>query len=168
MRDFWAQIEALLSKPEQVLNEIEKKEKAGQSSLLENRLQGIEAKLVSNEKQKDRIWYAFRITGDEDKFKRDIYVIQDDIKVLQEEKVKLQKQIEVSKHLEANIDNIKAACELVGKNVKTLSYEEKRSVMKDIEINVWIKPLFDEIFIVQGDMFQLKGNLQERVIFNPH
>ena len=89
-----------------------------------------------------RVWYAFRITGDEDKFRKDIAVVQDDIKVLQEEKAKLQKQIESSKHSEANIDNIKAACELISKNSNTLSFEEKRSVLKDLSVKVWVDGQF--------------------------
>ena len=140
--EVWTQVEALLSNPKLVFDEIKKKEETEQSSLLENRLQGIEAKLVNNEKQKDRIWYAFRITGDEDKFKRDIYVLQDDIKVLQEEKTKLEKQIEASKHLETNIDNIKEACELISKNLKTLSFDEKRSVLEALAVKVWIDGQF--------------------------
>ena len=68
--------------------------------------------------------------------------MQDDIKVLQEEKAKLDKQIEASKHLEANIDNIKAACELVSKNLKTLSFEEKRSVLEALAIKVWVDGQF--------------------------
>jgi len=147
--DVWTQIEALLSNPEQVLNEIEKKEKAEQSSLLESRLQRIEAQLVSREKEKDRIWYAFRITGDEDKFKKDIAVIQDGIKALQEERTKVQGQIVARKEFEKNIDNIKAACELVSKNMETLSFEEKRLVLKDLSVKVWVDGQF---VTIDGDI----------------
>lgn len=139
----WTEIEALLSNPGLVIKELQrKKEKAGQYTFLENNLQRVEAQLANRLKQKSRIWRAFELTGDEETFKRDIALLEDEVRALQENKAKLQSQIEASKHFLLDVDNVKAACELVNKNLKTLSFEEKRSVLEALAVKVWVDGQF--------------------------
>jgi len=105
-------------------------------------LQRVEVQLANRLKQKCRIWRAFELTGDEETFKRDIALVEEEIRAFQESKAQLQSQIEASKHFQLNVDNVKAACELVNKNLKTLSFDEKRSVLEALAIKVWVDGQF--------------------------
>jgi len=129
-----------------VIKDLQKrKEEAGQYSFLENDLQRIEAQLTNRLKQKCRIWRAFELTGDEETFKRDIALVEEEIRAFQESKAQLESQIAAGKRYQLDVDNVKAVCELVNKNLETLSFDEKRSILEDLAIKVWVDGQFATI-----------------------
>jgi site-specific DNA recombinase len=135
----WERIATLLSQPELVLAEIQRqRQELKESSLLEKNLERIETQLTHRDKQKHRIWRAFEITGDEESFQRDIALVLQETKSLEEEKLGLIKQIETAQECHLDEEAVKRACQLIAGNVKTLTFEDKRLALEALQIKVWI------------------------------
>ncbi len=144
----WKQIEAFLCEPETVLTGLEKrKEEADRASFLERDLETLKTRLKHKSKEKDRIYRAFYVTGDEERFKKDMAMLLEEIKALEEGKTELENRIEANKRLEVNIEGIKEACELVRKNLGTLSFEDKRLVLEALQIRVKVD---DSVIYMEG------------------
>lgn len=133
----WAEIEKILSEPELIFHEFEKRKGEQKTSLWEKDLEVVNNRLVHWEKEKKRFWRAFGITGDEQTFRENIALAQNEITQLQQGKAKLQRQIEETKLFNPDISDIKKACELVAKNLGSLSFEEKRLALDALQIKVW-------------------------------
>jgi site-specific DNA recombinase len=144
----WREIETTLAKPETVLKalEIQAKE-AKQTEALHDRLSQIDTLLENRAKQKERIWRAFELTGDEDKFKRDIEVLTREVKALESEELELQHRIESYRQYEIDAERIKEACQLFSANLNDLTYEEKRFALEALQIRV----------LVDGEKLRLEG-----------
>lgn len=139
----WSQIEALLTNPELILTELQRKEEETKKSSQQythwvNELKGLEAKLRNIEKQKDRAWRAFKITGDEARFRRDIAQADDDKSTLTEQRTSLEEKLKTFEQCQADIEGIKQACALVQANLKSLSFEDKRLALEALQIRVWV------------------------------
>jgi len=69
----WIKVEEVLSNPEVVLVSIEMmRNEANNEEHYRKEIGGVEAKLRHMAREKDRVWKAFEITGDEAKFTREI------------------------------------------------------------------------------------------------
>ncbi|MFC1874873.1 recombinase family protein [Chloroflexota bacterium] len=133
----WKQIEDVLSKPEVVMAGIEAIENDENNEERSHKdLQSIELKIRHMEKEKDRAWKAFQITGDEAKFTHEIKEIMLRIEELEKQKVELENKIELVGQAEANIQSIKEYCELVNQNLGNLSFSEKRKALESLKIKV--------------------------------
>ena len=138
-RVVWEQIEALLTRPELVLAELKtRKEEVDKTTFLERDLGTIKNQLTNRQRQKDRIHKAFYLTGDEEAFKRNIGMLAKEIEALKETQSELEERISASKQFEVDIDGVKGACELVKRNLKTLSFEEKRLALEALQVKVWV------------------------------
>lgn len=135
----WQQIETMLAKPDTVLKalEIQAKE-AEQSETFNNRVLQIETLLENRAKQKERVWRAFEITGDEGKFKNDIEMLTREVKALETERQELEHRIEGYRQHEIDAESIKEACHLFSSNLNNLTYEEKRFVLEALQIRVLV------------------------------
>ena len=134
----WAQIEEVLRNPELILAELERREQEQESSIWQRDLERLINQLANRKKQKDRVWTAFRITGDEDTFRRDIAILDREIQQAEAEIARLEERIESNKQFTLNADNLKQACEVVVSNLKTLSFEEKRLALQALQVRVSI------------------------------
>ena len=134
----WSQIEAILTKPELVFREVENEMALHQTTFWEKDLETASLQLTNRMKQKDRMWMAFRLTGDEEVFRRDIGAVMKEIEELQQEKARLESQLEASKRFNLNISEIKKACEIVSHNLHNLSYQEKRLALRALDIKVLV------------------------------
>ena len=144
----WEQVETLLSNPELVLTELHRLQRESEEvSSLERDLARTATQLANREKQKQRVWRAFEITGDEESFSRGIITLDEDFRVLQQEKSDLERRIEAAKRLQLDEATAKRACELVSKNLKALTFEDKRLALQALQIKVW----------VDGDSVEIKG-----------
>jgi len=148
----WRQIEDLLSHPEVVLQELQRKEEEATTASRQvvnwqDELQSVERRLSNIEKQKDRAWKAFELTGDEERFKREIAKCDQDKEVLIEHKASLEQKIETFQQCQVDIKGIKQACELVKRNVTSLSFEDKRLTLEALQIRV----------LVDGDSLNIEG-----------
>ena len=148
----WRQIEDLLSHPEVVLQELQRKEEEATTASQQvvnwqDELQSVERRLSNIEKQKDRAWKAFELTGDEDRFKREIAKCDQDKEVLIEHKASLEQKIETFQQCQVDIKGIKQACDLVKRNVTSFSFEDKRLTLEALQIRV----------LVDGDSLNIEG-----------
>jgi len=133
----WEQIEALLSQPQVVLTELQKRQdEIGQTNLLERHLQTVRARLSHKEKEKERIHRAFYVTGDEQRFLKDIAGLAEETKALEEEKTELENRIGANRRLEVDMERAKEACELVRSNLGALSIEDRRLALEALQIRV--------------------------------
>ncbi|MFC1861739.1 recombinase family protein [Chloroflexota bacterium] len=146
----WKQIENVLTNPEVVLvglktlqSESDKvNEHLGQLGILTTTLTHLE-------KEKDRTWKAFRITGDEQKFKREIEDVMLAIEENNKKKLDLEYRIYSAKQSDASFESIKHACELVRSNLGTLSFNDKRETLEALNIKV----------LIDKDYLKLEGEL---------
>ena len=145
----WAQIEEVLRNPELILAELERREQEQDSSIWEKDLERLTNQLTNKQKQKDRIWTAFRITGDEDTFRRDIGILDREIQKAEAEISTLEERTESNKQFTLHADNLKQACEVVANNLKTLSFDEKRLALQALKVRVCI----------DGDNINLEGSI---------
>lgn len=135
----WEQIEALLAKPDLVMAELHRRQQeAKEVSSVERVLDRLEAQLANREKQKARMWKAFELTGDEEAFKASIAQLGEEVRALQQEKSQLEKRIEASNQFELSVEDMRGACELVRRNLKGLSFEDKRLALEALQVKVWI------------------------------
>jgi len=135
----WREVERTLSEPELVLAELQRKEEeAKEGGFLEANLQRIKAQLANRERQKLRTWRAFEITGDEGAFRRNIAILDEEIKTLGEEAVQLGKRIIMREQAHVSVEGLRQACELIGKNLRNASFEDKRLALQALRIKVWI------------------------------
>ena len=138
-RVVWEQIETVLTKPELVLAEIQRKqESADDVGVLERNLDRVNAQLTNREKQKARVWKAFELTGDEETFKQSVAQLQREVEALRLEKLRLEQAIEANEEFKPDLQDIKKACELVRQNLKGLSPEDKRQAIEALQVKVWI------------------------------
>ncbi len=122
----------------------------GESSEITSHTTQIETmknKLAYLEKEKDRIWAAFRISGDEAKFTEEIKQNQTKIEELRRRKADMEHWIEVQKQAIMNIDDIKKACEVVRTNLGELSIENKRFALGALSVRV----------LIDGDNVKMEG-----------
>lgn len=133
----WTQIEDVLSKPEVVMAGIElMRGDATNEECYRKELENIEIKLCHMAKEKDRVWKAFEITGDEAKFTREIKEIMLTMGESERQIVELRNKIELIGQAETNIQSIKEYCELVDQNLGNLSFLEKRKALESLRIKV--------------------------------
>jgi len=144
----WQQIETILTKPEIVLKALEVQ--ANETKQLEpsqNRLSQVESQLMNRQKQKERIWRAFALTGDENRFKQDIERLTLEIDGLENEKLELERRIESYQQYEIDAERIKEACQLFSTNLNDMTYEQKRFVFEALQIRI----------LIDGEVPRLEG-----------
>lgn len=134
----WMEVERVLSQPELVFSEFERRQEEDKVSSWQSELDRVICLLENRHKQKDRINRAFRITGDEQTFRQDIALISREIEHLERERLNLERRLDLSNQVGPDIGNLKAACDLVKSNLKTLSFEEKRLALSALRLRVLI------------------------------
>jgi len=135
----WGEIEQVLSRPEVILAGLETKEnEESKVNSYQRELEAIETNLRHMEKEKDRAWKAFEITGDEPKFRGEIEGITAGIEGLERQRQGIERRIELVAQSEINIDGIKKFCELARSNLDEFTFEDKRLALEALQIKVWI------------------------------
>jgi site-specific DNA recombinase len=135
----WEKVESLLADPEIVLAEVQRNQEHGRDTgVLQRNLERTRAQLANREKQKARVWKAFEITGDEATFREGINQLQAEIEALKREETRLQQEIAANVRFSPDPQDIRKACELVRRNLKGLSLEDKRLAMDALQLRVWI------------------------------
>jgi len=143
----WAEVEKVLTNPEVVFTEIQRRAEESKGDTWERELGRVQRLIKNREGQKDRIYRAFYLTGDEDTFKRDIATVEQEIERLETEACNLEHQIELSSKYQLDISKLKEACVLVASNIRTVSFEEKRLTLQALHISV----------MIDGDKVKLYG-----------
>ena len=143
----WAEVEKILNQPELILSELQRKEQEQEAHTWQKELEMVIAQLDNRKHQKQRIWYAYEITGDEETFRRDIAKVEKELQDRQKRKGELEAIIESSQQLILSADDLKRACEIISNNLKQLDFKEKRLTLQALQIRV----LIDGVWVtVQG------------------
>ena len=135
----WKRIEELLSKPEIIEAGLEAK--ISEANKIDTNLKERETILLQlrhQEKEKDRTWKAFELTGDETKFTREIKGVIGRIEELENRKLELESRIEASQQEEVDIQGVRRFCELAKENLSNFSFEEKRLALEALRIRVLV------------------------------
>ena len=103
--------------------------------------------LDNRSKQKDRIWKAFAITGDEAKFKQEISENDRAMQDLETQQCAVAKQIENSEYLRLNAESIEETCAALSGKIKNLEFEDKRLTLQALQIRV----------LIDGDSINITG-----------
>ncbi|MFC1903741.1 recombinase family protein [Chloroflexota bacterium] len=135
----WNKIEELLCSPEIVLKAVE----AQQSEIVRTNtclaeLDAIETYINQAETEKDRVWKAFELTGDQVKFSTEVKDVTNRIEELGNRREDIKKRLEMSQQTEINMDGIKEFCELASTNLANFTYEEKRLALEALQIKVFV------------------------------
>ena len=130
----WQQVENVLANPSMVMAIKNDKEKNSYQVELEK----VKNRLERAEKEKDRIWTAFRIVGDEEKFTSEIKPIMNSIKELENRKADLERRIEAIEKAEISIDAIENACQIVQDNLGNITFETKRLALEVLNIRAYL------------------------------
>ncbi|MFC1931186.1 recombinase family protein [Chloroflexota bacterium] len=135
----WKRIEELLSKPEVIQAGLEAKmNETNKPDTNVKEREAILLQLRHLEKEKDRTWKAFELTGDETKFTREIKGVMGRVEELERRKLELESRIEVSQQEEVDIQGISRFCELAKENLSDFSFEEKRLALEALRIRVLV------------------------------
>ncbi len=135
----WKRIEELLTKPEIIEAWLEAKQsELNKPDTTSEERETILLQLRHLEKEKDRIWKAFEITGDEAKFATEIKGIMGSVEELEYRKSELERRIEASQHEEVDIQGVRRFCELAKENLSSFSFEEKRLALEALRIRVLV------------------------------
>ncbi len=133
----WTQIEAILSQPDVVLGEIERRrQEAGDTSAIERSLATIEAKMKHRGKEWDRIHRAFYVTGDEERFISDVAEFKEQGKALENQKEELERSLMSSRELTIDMKAIEGVCGALAKNLGSLGIEQKRLALEALQARV--------------------------------
>jgi len=143
----WAEVDKVLTHPESIVYYLEHVRRESDPDSLNGELERVACLLKNRQKQKDRINRAFQITGDEVTFRRDISLVNKEIKDLEQEYANLEVKFTQSSQLDLDIEDLQSACELVRHNLKSLSFEEKRFALRALKVRV----------LVDGDNVEMQG-----------
>jgi len=143
----WAEVEKVLNQPEIIISELERAKESHNERVLENEVDRINTVLDNRYKQKDRIWKAFAITGDEVKFKKEISEIDKEIKELETQKNGTEKQIAANERLVLNAESIEETCTALSRKIKSLNFNDKKLAIQALQIRV---PVDGDGIIING------------------
>jgi site-specific DNA recombinase len=160
----WQQIKDLLCKPEIVLIGLGVKEnEAANANSYQVELEGLEAQFRQTKREKDRVWKAFKLTGDEAKFAEEIKEVTDKTEELTRRRLELEKRIEASEQAETDIEGIKRFCELAKRNLSEFTFEDKRLALEALRIKVWID---NEQITVEGAIPEVDTTIESTTLWH--
>jgi seryl-tRNA synthetase len=99
------------------------------------------------EKQRELIWRAFELTGDENSFKKDIERFNNETRALEGCKAELEQNIDSYQNHEIDAKRVKEACKLYMDNLQNMTYEDKRLALEALQIKT----------VVEGDKIVVNG-----------
>jgi site-specific DNA recombinase len=135
----WLQLEALLTQPELISKELERRAgDASQGSLLQRDLAMVEARLTNLHKRDEKLLRGWLWGQDEAFIEKEKRALDKEKEALGAEKLRLARSIEESRRSEVDVQGLKEACDLIKSNMATLSFENKRYVLEALRIKVFV------------------------------
>jgi site-specific DNA recombinase len=134
----WQQIQELLSHPDQVFAELERRKGLNQSETLEKELVDFKAKLIDIDKEQQQLLqWAMKgfpedaVNRENDKINRYRVEIQQHINDI-ENRIRQVKQTQYA------LQDVEKYCTLARRNLSGFTYEDKRLALEALQIEVWI------------------------------
>lgn len=145
----WAEIERQLYNPDLILSTLERMREEHNTSSLQRDLEIVQNQLRNREKQKERLWNAYKITGDEAEFRREITKLDNEVERLNERRADYEALLSEARDNEVGEQEYRDACKALTDNLAELDYEKKRLILRVLQIKV----------VIDGHNIQLYGTL---------
>lgn len=151
----WNSVRELLGKPEFIIDQMEKQSQAGGITYLEERLQTVNRAIKRKTLEVDRFLEAYKVGAiDSILLKREMDKIKEEQQGLIETKQDIESQLQEAGEQDINADYIERFCKNYSLVLDTLSFEEKRLVLREVierieirdsDVSIWgIVPMQDE------------------------
>jgi site-specific DNA recombinase len=168
----WEQVEKVLSQPEMVIAELQRRrqvaEADGDDKNFDERLKSLDRQLESLQNRESRLVRLYTFGEfDDDTLRKEKQAIDAERKRLVDEKLQLERRIEVQNQCTAGIDGVERFCELVRTNIKQFTFQDKRLALEALQIKVWVDG--DKVTIegaVPVDVPMNDQPLEQRIVSN--
>jgi site-specific DNA recombinase len=135
----WAEIEAILSNPENVIKEIERqRQNANGVSILETELMRIRQQAKSLVKEQEQLLQWALKGFDESMVVAENNRINARRVALKERETELEIQVQNSRQATVNLPKLESFLQLVRSKIASLDFKTKREVLDMLEIKVWL------------------------------
>ncbi|MBA7702462.1 hypothetical protein ES703_111230 [subsurface metagenome] len=153
----WKEVERLLSQPQLVLSELERKRiEVGEKNLVEQELQEVNRRLKTVDREQDQLLqWALKgfpeksVIRENEKFNRQRVE-------LKERRVELETRIDQAKQAEVDMAGIERFCELVRQNLRDFTFEDKKLALEALRLEVWVD---GDTLRVLGSMPVIEGDI---------
>jgi len=135
----WQEVEKLLSQPDLVLAELERKRtQVNDKSFLEEELGQINRRLKALSREQDQLLqWALKGFPEESVIKENEKINRQRAE-FKEQRAELEIRIDQAKQAEVNIDGIKRFCELARQNLGNFTFEDKRLALEALQTEIWV------------------------------
>jgi len=135
----WEEVEKLLTKPEIIISELERKKvEINQENLSEQEVCLVRQRLTElDREQQGLLQWALKGFPEETIIKENERINKQRVE-LKELLTELMGRLAVAKHHEIDIAGIEQFCELARQNLKNFSYEDKRLALEALQVKVWV------------------------------
>lgn len=135
----WGEIEKLLSKPELILSELErKKAKINQDSLLEQELNQVTRRLADlDREQQNLLQWALKGFPEETVVRENEKINRQRVE-LKEQEAELKRKMDTAKRSEIDMAGVEQFCELARQNLSNFGYEDKRLALDALQVKICV------------------------------
>jgi len=153
----WQQVERLLSRPDLVLAELERKRtEANNKSFLEEELGQVNRRLKALDREQEQLLQWALKGFPEESVIRENEKINQQRADLKQRRTELETKINQAREAEVNIEGIERFCGLVRQNLKDFTFEDKRLALEALQIEIWVDgdaiTVLGSIPIIEGDI----------------
>ena len=135
----WEQIEIILAKPDVVISELVRRQgEAREGSHLEEELKTTIRNLDELDKEQERLLNYHVMGFPEDLTRKQNVTINKKREQLLDHKLHIERQISTQQECQIDSAGIEQFCQMVKRNLKDLSFEDKRLALEALQIKVWI------------------------------
>jgi site-specific DNA recombinase len=143
----WEQIEEVLSKPELIFAELERRKEGNQPDVLAREVMDFKLKLSDMDREQERLLQWAMKGFPEDAVIRENEKINRYRAELQKHINDLQERIERVKQVQFALQDVEKFCETARQNLPNFTYEDKRLALAALQVEVWL----------DGDNVSIKG-----------
>jgi site-specific DNA recombinase len=166
----WEQVEKVLTQPEMVIAELQRRRQVAENTegdrSLSEYLKSLDKQIQSLQSRESRLVRLYTFGEfDEDTLRKEKQVIDAEHRRLEDEKLQLERRIEVQRQCTASIEDMERFCNMVRTNIKQFSFDEKRLALEALQIKIWIDG--DKVTIegaVPVDGQPVEGHNEQRIV----
>jgi len=153
----WQEVERLLSQPDLVLAELERKRaEINDKSFLEEELGQVNRRLKALDREQDQLLQWALKGFPEESVIRENEKINRQRADLKQRRGELETKIKQAREAEVDIEGIERFCALVKQNLRDFTFEDKRLALEALQIEIWVDGdtinVLGSIPIIEGDI----------------
>jgi len=136
----WDSVKELLGNPESIVKQMGKQKESNGISYLEENLQAVDHKLTKKVLEVDRLLEAYKIGAiDAQLLKREMDKVRAEQEALINTKKDIGKEIQDAGEQHINVDYIDRFCNSISTVLDNLSFEEKRTILREVIEKILVK-----------------------------